>query len=133
MAGAVQKFDANVDDRITGDDAVEHRFHATCLAGVDEFFRDGAANDFVFDRDALAWLAWEDLGIGVSVLTTTTRLLNHFAFTVGLFCQSFAIGDLWLASVGFDFVLALETVAKNFQMQLTHAGDDRLTGFFVGL
>ena len=31
------------------------------------------------------------------------------------------------------FVLALEAVAENFEVKFAHAGDDDLTGFFVGL
>ena len=69
----------------------------------------------------------------MAVLTATTGLLDQLAFAIGWDGECFAISDLWLAGGGFDFVLALEAVAENFEMQLAHAGDDDLAGFFVGL
>ena len=44
----------------------------------------------------------------------------------------FAIGDLRRAGVGFDLELAQQPVANDFQVQLAHARDNELAGFFVG-
>ena len=43
-----------------------------------------------------------------------------------------AISDLRLAGVGVDLEFAQHAVANDFEVQLAHAGDDRLAGVFVG-
>ena len=68
----------------------------------------------------------------VAVLTAAAGLLDQFAFAVGRLGDRFAIGDLRLARVGVDLEFAEHAVANDFQMQLAHAGDDRLAGVFVG-
>ena len=45
----------------------------------------------------------------------------------------FAIRDLRFAGVRVHFEFAKHAVANDFQMQLTHAGDDGLAGVFVGV
>ena len=43
-----------------------------------------------------------------------------------------AVGDLRLADGGLDGVLALHAVDEHLEVQLAHAGDDRLAGLLVG-
>ena len=43
-----------------------------------------------------------------------------------------AVSDLRLADVGLDLELAAHTVDQHLEVQLAHAGDDRLTGLLVG-
>ncbi len=73
-----------------------------------------------------------DLDDDVAVLTATAGLLDELAFAVGRRGDRFAIGDLRLAGVGVHLELAQHAVADDFEVQLAHAGDDRLAGFFVG-
>ena len=70
--------------------------------------------------------------IDVTVLTATAGLADEFAFAFGRLGDRFAIGDLRRAGVGVDLEFAEQAVANDFQVQLTHAGDDELAGFFVG-
>ena len=67
----------------------------------------------------------------VAELTATTRLLHVLAARFGLLGDRFLVGDLRLADDHFHLVVARQLVAQNFQVQLAHAGDDGLAGFFV--
>ena len=69
----------------------------------------------------------------MAVLTATAGLLDQLAFAVRAAGDGFAISDLRLARVRVDLELAEHAVANDFQMQLAHAGDDRLAGVFVGV
>ena len=102
------------------------------------FFRPGcipsecAADDLVLDRDALAALVGLNLDDDVAVLAAATGLLDQFAFAVRRRGDRLAIGDLRLARVRVDLELAQHAVANDLEVQLAHAGDDRLAGVFVG-
>ena len=49
-----------------------------------------------------------------------------------MFRYGFAIGNLRRAGAGVHLELAKEAVTDNFQVQLTHPGNDELAGFFIG-
>ncbi len=132
VVGAVDDVDVDVDDRIAADDAVEHRFFDALLAGRNVFLGNGAADDLVLDRDALAALVRLNLDDDVAVLTATARLLDQLAFAIGSRRDGFAISDLRLAGVGLDLELAEHAIANDLEVQLAHAGDDRLAGVLVG-
>ena len=68
----------------------------------------------------------------MAVLAATTGLAHELAFLLDRFADRFAVGNLRLADVGFDVELALHAVNEDFQVQLAHAGNDGLAGFFVG-
>ena len=64
---------------------------------------------------------------------TTRLLLVRVAVVLDLALDGLAVGDLRLADVGLDVELALHAVDQDVEVQLAHAGDDRLTGLFVGV
>ena len=68
----------------------------------------------------------------MAVLTTTAGLTDKFAFTIRRLGDGFTIRDLRRTGVGLHFEFAEQAVTQDLQMQLTHAGDDELTGFLVG-
>src|SRR5439155_7969599 len=124
----------DIDHRIAG-----HHARIQCLAHTlfncrDVFARHGTALDRVNEFEALARLLRLQLQHHVTVLTTTTGLLDELAFDffAGL-ANRFAIGNLWLADGSFHAEFALHAVNDNFQVQLTHTADDGLPGFLVGL
>ena len=49
------------------------------------------------------------------------------------FGDRLAVGDLGRAHVALDLELALEAVDDDLEVELAHAGDDRLTGLLVGV
>ena len=67
----------------------------------------------------------------MTVLTATAGLAHELAFLLDLGADRLAVGDLGLAHVGLDLELAAHAVDDDLQVQLTHAGDDGLTGFLV--
>ena len=62
----------------------------------------------------------------MAVVARTTSLADVLAFRLRCFADGLAIGDLRLAYIGFDFVLAHHAVDDDFQVQLAHAADDGL-------
>ncbi len=92
-----------------------------------------AADDFVFDGEALALFVRLDREDDVAVLAAAAGLLDQLAFAAGRAGDGFAVGDLRRAGVGLHLELAAEAVDDDLQVQFTHAGNDGLAGFLVGL
>jgi hypothetical protein len=67
----------------------------------------------------------------VTVLAVTTRLADEPALGFGLLRDGFAISDFGFSDVGLDLEFTLQTVDDDFEMELAHTGDDRLTRLFV--
>src|SRR4249919_679060 len=129
---AVHGADLDVHDRKAGEHAVLHRFLDALVGRGDVFLRNHAADDRVFEHIASATFLRLHLDDDVAVLATTTGLAHELAFLLDLGADRLAVRNLRLADVGFDVELALHAVNEDFQVQLAHAGDDRLAGLFVG-
>src|SRR6266404_5250023 len=69
----------------------------------------------------------------VAVLARAAGLAHELLAHVvdGLAC-GLAVRDLGTADVRLDVELALEAVDDDLEMELAHAGDDRLAGLLVG-
>src|SRR5215212_1285451 len=68
-----------------------------------------------------------------AILKAISAGLPHkLAVHVGWHADRLAIGHLRLTLICLDFVLAAHTIDQHLQVQLAHAGDNRLAGFFVG-
>src|SRR6202007_2084599 len=67
----------------------------------------------------------------MAVVTRTTGLTNVLALGLSCLANRLAEGHLRLAHIGVDLVLALHAVHKNFEVQLTHAANDRLARILV--
>ena len=132
MERAVHDLDLHVDYLVTRKHAALDGLLDAIDDGRDVFLRDGAADDFVFDLDALALFVGLNLDAGVPVLAATAGLADEFAFAVRPLGDGFAVGDLRRAGIGLDFEFTEQAVANDFQVQLAHAGDDELSGFLVG-
>ena len=103
------------------------------LTGGNVFLGDVAADDLVLDRDALAAFLRHHVEYDVAELTATARLLGQLAVAFAGLGDGLAIGDLRRTGVGLDVELAAHAVHDDVEVQLAHAGDDRLAGFLVGL
>ena len=64
-------------------------------------------------------------------LTTTAGLANKSTFDPNRSRNRLSIGNLGTTNVGLHPELALQAVDNDIQMQLTHTGDDRLSGLLV--
>src|SRR5699024_3987276 len=94
-------------------------------------FRDRAANDAVDELVTLATVGL-DLDLDVTILALTARLTSVLGLLVGFLANGLAVSNLGSADVGLDLELTQQTVDDDLQMELAHAGDDGLTGLFVG-
>ena len=70
--------------------------------------------------------------LDVTVLAGTAGLLLALVIEFDVLRRRFTIADLRSTHFDFDSILALDTLDVDFQVQLAHAGDHRLAGFFVG-
>ena len=68
----------------------------------------------------------------MAVLAAAAGLAHELAFLLDLGADRLAVGDLRLADVRLDLELALHAVDDDLEVQLAHAGDDRLAGLLVG-
>src|SRR5436853_7115838 len=80
---------------------------------------------------APARLPWKQLTLHVTILTAAACLFGVFHLAVGGARERLLVGDLRLADHRLDAELALQAVDDDFQMELTHAADDRLAGLDV--
>src|SRR5699024_8944477 len=127
---AVQEDGLDPDDRVAGEDAVLHGVLDARVDAGDVLLRDAATGDLVLELVQLAAL------LGVERLEGDLHL-RELAGATGLLlvgevvlldrlADGLAVGDLRLADVRLDLELTLHPVDEDVQVQLTHAGDDRL-------
>jgi len=149
VVGSIGESDLGVDQRVAGEDAGLGGHAHAVLDGRNEFLGHRAAEYLVFEGDAIGPAELlEDVGLeGVAVgagaaegldgdravaeLTATAGLLDVLAARFGFAGDRFFVGDLGLADDDFDLHVAGELVAQDFQVQLAHAGNDGLAGFFI--
>ena len=68
----------------------------------------------------------------MAILTTAAGLTNKLAFSLNLFADCFAIGNLRLTDVCLNVKLALHAVNDNVEVKLAHAANNGLPGLFIG-
>src|SRR6267378_2194002 len=115
----------DIHEFITSKETTLHCVLDSLLDRLDVFLRDRATGNLVFEDKALAGRRL-DLDLNVSKLTTTTRLFLVDFFPRRRLSDGLAIGNLRFADIRFDAKLALHPIHDDFEMQLTHAGDDGL-------
>ena len=69
----------------------------------------------------------------VTVLSTSTRLFCIFAIHFHSLCKGLLVCYLRCTYVCFYLKFTKQTVNNNFQMQLTHTSNDRLTSLMIGV
>src|SRR5690606_30849713 len=102
------------------------------LHARDELPRDGAALDVVHELEARLALVRRELDLDVGELAAPAGLLLVRVLVLDGRADGLAVGDLRLAHVGLDLELALEAVHDDLEVELAHAGDDRLARLLVG-
>ena len=68
----------------------------------------------------------------MTILALTTGLAGVLGLLVGFLANGLAVSNLGSANVGLDLELTEQTVNDDLQMELAHAGDDRLAGLLIG-
>ena len=69
----------------------------------------------------------------MAVLAAAARLPNEPALLLDRLADRLAIGNLRLPDVGIDLELTQQAIDDDLEMELAHAGDDRLTGLLLGV
>src|SRR5437868_12830046 len=69
----------------------------------------------------------------MSILATTTSLLDVFRFSLSLLTNRFPESHFRLSDIGLHFEFTQHAIDDDFQMQLTHPGNDGLRGLFIRL
>src|SRR5690606_1789473 len=117
--------------RIAGEHAVRTRLADALVDGRDVFLRNRTADDRIDELVALARLERLELDPDMAVLTAAAGLTDELAFLLDRAANRLAVSDLRLAHIRFDLELALQAVDDDLEMQLAHAGDDRLPRFGI--
>src|SRR4051794_26130591 len=137
--GAVLEGELDVHHRGAGEHAELHRALTTLVDRRDVLARHATTGDVVHELVARA-----GAGLRVHVGLEADHDLRELAGATGLLlvrvavvgdlpADGLAVGDLRLADGGLDAELALHPVDQDLQVQLAHAGDDRLAGLHVAL
>ena len=100
---------------------------------LDVLARDRATDDLVDELVARALLVRLGADDGVAVLALAAGLADEPAVALGRATDGLAVGDLGLADVGGDLELADHAVDEHVEVQLAHAGDQRLARLLVRL
>src|SRR3954464_854352 len=131
---AVDELDAHVDDGIPGEHARLHRLLDAEVDRRDVLLGDFPADDLVHELVAVARRHGFRVDHSVAVLAATSGLADELALNLlDRLAERLAVRDLWAADVRVDVELALEAVDDDLEVQLAHAGDQRLAGLVVGV
>src|SRR4051812_31391050 len=132
---AVQQGSLDADHGVAGEDAVLHRVLHALVDRRDVLPRDATTGDLVLElvgravgRDLEGLDADLDLG---ELARATGLLLVRVVRALDGLADRLAVGHLRLADVGLDVELAAHAVDEDLQVELAHAGDDRLAGLLV--
>jgi len=133
VVAAVDERDADVDDGVAGEDARVHRLLDPEVDGRDVLLRNLAADDLVEELVALPRLGRLHVDHDVAVLALAAGLADEARDDLlDRLADGLAVGDLRPADVRVDLPLAHQAVDDDLEVQLAHAGDDRLAGLLVG-
>src|SRR4051812_47529043 len=119
---AVDQLDADVDDRVAGEDARLHRLLDAEVDRADVLARDLAADDLVDELVALAGLGRACVDDRVAVLSAAAGLAHELALDLlDRAPEGLAVGDLRPADVRVDRELAHQAVDDDLEVELAHA------------
>src|SRR5690606_237833 len=133
MVCTIDEGDLHVDHREADQRACAHDRFDTLRHARDVFLRDSAADDGVDEFETLTGFTRLDNDLDAGELTRTTRLLLVGVVFFGLAGDRLTVSHLRLTDVGFHLEFTTHTVDENVEVKFTHARNDGLAGFFVGL
>src|SRR5665647_218308 len=134
VVAAVEQRGLDADQRVAGQDTELHGVLDPVVDAGDVLARDPATGDLVLELVRLAFghVQRREGHLHLGVLARTTGLLLvHVVELDDLATDGLAVGDLRLANIRLDVELAAHAVHEDIEVELAHAGDDRLTGLVV--
>ena len=119
----------------SGKDTCLSSFLNTFVDSWNVFLRNSTTNDcrLEFVSVLAVWIHRCETNTTVTILTTTTRLFCVLRIDFDFFCKCFFVSNLRSTYVCFYVELTKQTVYDNFQVKLTHSGNDCLTGFLISM
>src|SRR6188474_2826511 len=120
----------DVYELITSEEATLHRISNSALDGLDVLLGNSTARNLIFENKTLA-RSGLDFDLDVSKLTTAACLLLVDLLAGRRLRDGLAIGYLRLADIRLNAKLALHAIDNDFEVKLTHTGNDGLSGFLV--
>src|SRR5579862_1493148 len=133
VIAAVVEGRLDVDHFVAGENAAFHGLFNALIDRLNVFPRHRPAHDVVDELVTFAGFLRLEADFRVAVLPTTAGLADVFAFRFSGLANRFPIRDLRFADIRFDRELAHHAVDNDFEMQLTHAADDRLAAVGIGV
>src|SRR5205085_8021886 len=132
VVAAVEELHLEVDHGVAREHAALHRLLYALADCGDVLLRDGAALDLVEEFEPAPLRSRADVQPDVAVLTSPAALADVLALGLHFLGDGFAVGDLRLADVGVDLVLAPHAVDDDVEMELAHSGDHSLAVLLIG-
>ena len=120
--------------RISTEDTGLHSIFDTVRYSGDVFLRDRTADNCRLKLIGLVTVnihRCED-NLAVTVLTTSTGLLSVLGINFNFLGDSFLISNLRCSDIGLNVELTKKSVYDDIEVELTHAGDDRLACLCIG-
>src|SRR5581483_247671 len=133
VVAAVVQDGAHVLHRITGENSAFHGFPDPFVHRLNVFLGDDAADDLVDELIALAGFVGLDANFHVAVLPAAAGLADELAFPLRVLTNGLAVGHLRLADISLDLKLAHHAINDDLQVEFTHAADDGLATFGIGI
>ena len=132
MIRAVIQLDLDVDQWITGDNTLVHSLATTLFNSRNKFAWNNTTFNCIFERKATPLhLRRSKLQVTMTILTTTTRLLDVLTFSLSLGTNSLTISNLRFTDSTLHLELTLHAINDDVEMQLTHARNNGLQSLGV--
>ena len=132
MIGTIIQRDLHVNNVVACKYTGEHCALDTLVNSRDIFLRNRTADNCVDELVALTRVRL-NTDLNVTVLALTAGLTSVLHIGIRILADRLFVSNLRLTDVSLNLKLTHQTVNDDLQMELTHAGDDGLAGFFIGI
>ena len=133
MIGTIINGNLDIDHRITSYNTVFESCFYAGLDRVDEFLRNNAANDSIFEFEAFARFHRFKTQPAVTVLAVAAGLTDELTFGFNGFTDGFTVSNLRFAYGAVYVKFTSHTIDNDVEVEFAHAGDDGLVGFRIGV
>ncbi len=133
MERTVVKSRRQINQFVARHDSLVHGFLDSFFHGRNVFLGYDASFDFVDEFESFSSVFGFHFQPNVTVLSAASRLPDVFSFRLSRFLDRFLVSNLRPADVSLNLEFSFHPVNQNFQMQLSHSGDDGFSRFRIPL
>src|SRR3989338_8670707 len=123
MVRTVIKRNLKINQRKAGQNALVQSLADTFLNRTDELLRNCSSPDSIDELKSFPTLKRLNPQPNMTILTTSTRLPDIFAFCLGCTGNSFFIGNLGTTNININTEFPPHSINDDFKMKLAHARD----------